>query len=143
MRPELRACALLLAVSAGCGNNIPCETGIADVGEVCLPGRIAPDVPVTLEVRELCGRGCTQPPSCSAIFRGGQVVLDVEQEVCADTRTASCLELGCQERVISCKLPALKEGDWALAIPGSPPRLLRVQDGGASSCRFTLGSRVQ
>lgn len=138
-----RACALLLAVVAGCGDGNTCETGTADVGEICLPGSIAPDVPVTLEVRELCGRGCTQPPSCSALFRAAQVLLEVEQEVCADTLTPACLSLGCQERVISCKLPALKAGDWALSIPGAAPRLLRVQEGGVASCRFTLGVRVQ
>jgi hypothetical protein len=138
-----RACALLLALSAGCGDGTSCETGAADVGEVCLPGRIAPDVPVTLEVRELCGRGCTEPPGCSAIFRGAQVILDVEQEVCVDTLTPACLSLGCQERGITCKLPALRPGDWALSIPGAPPRLLRVQEGGAASCRFTPGVRVQ
>jgi hypothetical protein len=89
-----RACALLLALSAGCGDGTSCETGTADMGEVCLPGRIAPDVPVTLEVRELCGRGCTEPPGCSAIFRGAQVILDVEQEVCVDTLTPACLKPG-------------------------------------------------
>jgi hypothetical protein len=138
-----RACALLLIAGAGCGDGNTCESGAADVGEICLPARIAPLVPVTLEVRELCGRGCTQPPSCNAIFRGAQVILEVEQEVCADTLTSFCLGLGCLARVIPCKLPALVPGDWTLSIPGAPPRLLRVEDGGASSCRFIPGARVQ
>jgi|SRR4051812_1691284 hypothetical protein len=138
-----RACALLLALSAGCGDGNACDTGPSDVGDVCLPPLIAPGIPITLEVRELCGRGCTAAPTCSAVLRDGRVALEVEQEVCADTVTASCLSAPCQERAITCKLPALTAGVWALAIDGAPSRLLRVGDGGVATCRFQLAPQVR
>ena len=138
-----RAYALLLALCAACGDGNACNTGPSDVGDVCLPPLIAPGVPITLEVRELCGRGCTAAPTCSAVLRGGQVALQVEQEVCADTLTASCLGEPCQERAITCKLPALTAGDWALAIDGVPSRVLRVRDGGVVTCRFQLAPQVR
>jgi len=65
-------------------------------------------------------------------------LLDVEQEVCTDTFTAVCINLGCQERVFPCQLPSLAAGDWVITIPGTQSRLLRVQPGGVASCRFIV-----
>ncbi|HTO96912.1 MAG TPA: hypothetical protein VMK66_07695 [Myxococcales bacterium] len=134
-----RACALLLCLAwAACGDGTTCDDGPADVGDVCLPSTVAPDLPITIELRELCGRGCTDKPSCTAVFRDAQVILDVEQEVCSDSFTAACLSLGCLQRTIQCQLPSLTAGDWVLSVPGGPARLLRVQPGGVASCRFLV-----
>ena len=129
---------LLLLASAACSNGTSCETGVADVGDVCLPTTAAPNLLITIELKELCGRGCTALPSCNAIFRDAQVILDVEQEVCSDTFTAVCINLGCQERAFPCQLPSLTAGDWVVTIPGTQSRLLHVQPGGVASCRFIV-----
>jgi hypothetical protein len=134
-----RSCALLLLLAgAACSDGTTCETGVADVGDVCLPTTGAPNLPITIEMKELCGRACTSLPSCSAVFRDAQVILDVEQEVCSDSFTPLCINLGCQERVFPCQLPSLQAGDWVLTIPGTPARLLRIQPGGSASCRFIV-----
>jgi hypothetical protein len=129
-------CAALALLAAACGNGVTCDTRTDDVGEVCIPSTIAPGIPSQIDVRELCSPGCTDPANCSALFRNGSVVLDVEQDVCSDSFTSSCVALGCQQRTVRCTLPPLAAGQYALIIPGGPPHLLRVQPGGSSSCRF-------
>jgi len=129
-------CAALLLLAA-CGDVITCDTQTADVGLICLPPALAPDISSVIELRELCGRGCSHTPSCTALFRGGQVVLDVSQDVCTDTQTASCIDLGCQQRVMRCALPALTTGVYTLQAPGLPAQLLHVQSGGQSTCLLT------
>jgi hypothetical protein len=132
-RPALLA-ALALIVPACSTEN--CNTIAADVGDLCLPPAVAPDVQLTIELREMCGKGCSHQPSCDALLRNGQVFLDVRQDVCQDTLFLNCIQLGCVRRVIRCTLPALPEGDYALAAPGAGVQLLRVRAGGQSSCRF-------
>jgi hypothetical protein len=129
-------CAALLSLAA-CSNVITCNTQTADVGDVCLPTAFAPSIAPLIEIRELCGRGCSGTPSCVALFVNSQVVLDVSQDVCTDSQTASCIDLGCQQRTMSCQLPALSAGTYVLQVPGGPARLLRVSAGGQSSCRFS------
>jgi hypothetical protein len=132
-----RTAALFLALgAAACGNTISCQDQTDDLGALCLPGTVAAGIPATVEVRELCGLACTGVPGCTALLRNGQVVLDVRQEVCSDSATASCLNQGCQHRTIDCVLPALPAGDWTLIVPGGPARLIHVAGGGDSSCRF-------
>lgn len=129
-------CAALLLCAAACNNGISCDTVTDDLGDLCLPATLAPGIPSVLEVRELCGGGCTSSPTCTALFRGGKVTLDVSHDVCTDSTSAGCIALGCQQRIVRCVLPALGAGDYTLAVPGGPPRLLRVVSGGAASCRF-------
>lgn len=129
--------ALLLLGAAACSSGTTCNTVTDDLGDLCIPATLAPGIPSVLEVRELCGAGCTGPPNCTAFYRGGQVTLDVEQDVCSDSFVTSCIMLGCQQRILGCVLPALGAGDYTLVVPGGPSRLLRVSDGGVASCRFT------
>jgi hypothetical protein len=135
MLPRPAALALAIACAA-CSDAITCDGTTADLGDLCLPGAIAPGIPTTIDVSELCGRGCTDVPSCKALPRNGQVILDVQHDVCSNTVTRGCLNQGCLHRVIGCVLPALPEGDHVLIVPGGPSRLLRVRQGGQSSCRF-------
>jgi hypothetical protein len=130
------ACAALL-LTASCVDVITCDTVTDDLGQVCLPAMLAPGITPVIEVRELCGMGCTGVPSCTALFSDGQVVLDVTHDVCSDSRSASCVDQGCQQRVMSCQLPALNAGTYVLAVPGGPTQVLHVGAGGQSSCRFT------
>ncbi len=132
------ACAALLLLAVACDNGDPCDTGTAQVGDVCLPATLAPDLPSVLEVRELCGNPCSGPPTCTALFRNGAVALDAQQEICASQQTSGCLQSGCRSAVMRCVIPALPAGNYALNLPGSPARLLRVAPGGQSSCHFTL-----
>src|SRR2546430_1547624 len=104
MRPALAAAALLLAA---CSDVVTCNTVTADVGQVCLPDSFAPDVASVIDVRELCGKGCSGTPTCTALFSGGRVVLDVSQDVCTDTQSSACIDFGCQQRVMRCALPPL------------------------------------
>ena len=129
--------ALLLLAATACNNGITCDTVTDDLGDLCLPSTLAPGISSVVQVRELCGGGCTGAPSCSAFFRGGQVTLDVSHDVCSDSTAAGCLALGCQQRIVNCVLPALSSGDYTLAVPGGPARRLRVASGGSASCRFT------
>jgi hypothetical protein len=132
-----RACCLVLALAlvAGC-NSSNCDTITADVGELCLPLTVAPDSELVIELREMCGRRCSHTPSCTAFTRNGQVVLDVQQEICGDAYYGQCTVEQCIQRVIRCRLPALRAGDYPLVAPGSPVQLLRVREGGQASCRF-------
>lgn len=129
-------CAAILLLAAACNDGISCDTVTDDLGDLCLPATLAPGIPSVVEVRELCGAGCTGAPSCTALLRGGQVTLDVEHDVCSDSQTRSCIQLGCQQRVMRCVLPSLNAGDYTLSVPGGPSRILRVAAGGDSSCRF-------
>jgi hypothetical protein len=129
------ACAALLAL-AGCNDVVSCETVTADVGLVCLPDAFAPDVSSVIEARELCGKGCSGNPACTALFTGGRVVLDVTQDLCTDAQSAACIDQGCLTRLMRCELPALPAGDYTIAVPGGPSQLIHVRAGGQSSCRF-------
>jgi hypothetical protein len=135
---RLIAAAALVLLSACVDNGDTCDNRIVDVGDVCIPATIAPGIPSVVEVRELCGNGCSEMPSCTALMRNAAVVLDVSQDICASFQSAACLDQGCIQRVMRCTLPALNEGRYTLNVPGGPSRTLLVQAGGASSCRFTL-----
>ena len=129
-------CAALALLAAGCNDGISCDTRTANVGDLCIPSSLPPNIPAVLDVREACGPGCSGVPSCSALFRNGQVVLDVEQDVCSDSFTSRCIDQGCQQRVLRCVFPALPAGDYTLVVPGGPSRSLHVEQGGTASCRF-------
>jgi len=131
------AAAAVLFTCACVDNGDSCDNRTIDVGDVCLPGTIAPGIPSVIEVRELCGNGCSQMPSCSALLRNAAVVLDVTQDICVSFLSAGCLDQGCIQRVVRCTLPALNQGRYTLTVPGGPSRSLLVQGGGESSCRFT------
>ncbi|HUJ25188.1 MAG TPA: hypothetical protein VLW85_04165 [Myxococcales bacterium] len=130
------ALAALLLLAAACNDVVTCDNETADVGPICLPSLLAPQIQSVIEVQELCGKGCSGTPSCTALWNGGRVVLDVTQDVCTDSTTGSCIDLGCQQRVMRCALPPLDPGEYTLAAPGAPVQLLRVGAGGQSSCRF-------
>jgi hypothetical protein len=128
--------ALALFAAACTSNGDSCDDIPADLGDVCVPDSIAPGLTAIIEVRELCGNACSDIPTCTAVFRNAQVTLDTSLNYCVSSQTARCLQAGCQQRVIPCALPSLNAGDWTLNVPGGPPRLLRVADGGQSSCHF-------
>ena len=132
----MRMALFLALLAAACNEGVTCNTQNADVGDLCIPGAIAPDLPSVLDVKELCGLGCGAAPSCSALFRNGQVVLSLDQDVCNTDLTSACLDQGCLQRVMHCDLPALSTGDYALVVPGGPLRVLHVAAGGSASCRF-------
>jgi len=135
---RLLAAAALFFTCACNDTGDTCENRIADVGDVCLPASASPGIPLVVDVRELCGNGCSGIPSCSALIRNGAIALDVTQNVCASFVSAFCLNLGCQQRVMHCVLPSLSAGRYTLTAPGAPARTLVVEAGGESSCRFTL-----
>ena len=58
----------------------------------------------TIEIRELCGPGCSHPPGCTAIFRNGVVQLDVQQEICGEAQFGQCKALPCIQRITRCAL---------------------------------------
>ena len=133
----MRAALLLLLLTAACSNDVvTCDTVTADVGDICLPDTFAPDIGAVIELRELCGKGCSGAPSCRALFTNGRVALDVQQEVCSDTQTSSCIDLGCQTRLMRCALPPLPAGRYTMTVPGGVTRLLTVAPGGQASCLF-------
>lgn len=137
MRHVLLPLAVATLLCAACSDNTDvCNSGSSDVGAICLPAPIQPGITTSIQLRELCGRGCSDLPSCTAIFRNAQVILDVSQTTCNSQLTSVCLAQGCQTRLIPCSLPALAAGDYTLLVPGGPTQILHVQTGGSSSCRL-------
>jgi hypothetical protein len=133
--------ALLIAALACCACSDTgdiCEDSAADIGAFCVPTPMAPGNIAVIQVQELCGRGCSDLPTCTALFRNAQVVLDVGHTTCQSQLSSGCESLGCLQRIIPCTLPQLNEGEYPLVIPGAPLELLRVQDGGTSICRLRL-----
>jgi hypothetical protein len=129
--------ALLFAAFAGAAcSTDTCRTLTADVGETCLPDALAPDRQLVIEVRELCGRGCSSLPSCTVLQQNGQLVLDMRQDVCNEALFLPCTAAPCLHRSVRCKLSALHPGDYPLLAPGAPTQLVRVRAGGVASCRF-------
>jgi hypothetical protein len=131
--------ALLLAALAAvaCSDNGDvCNSSTPDIGALCVPEPLAPGLNAAIQVQELCGRGCSETPVCTAIFRNAQVVLDVGQTLCNSSLAAACQDQGCLKRTIPCSLPALNEGDYPLVVPGAPLQILHVVKGGATSCRL-------
>jgi len=131
------ACVLLLLVAA-CNDGQTCNTQPVDLGDLCIPPSLAPDLGPVLDFRESCAPGCSSPPTCSALFTNGQVVIETEQDVCQNSLTANCLDQGCLQRVFRCALPALPAGDYTLVVPGGPSRTLHFAAGGVASCRLPL-----
>ena len=129
--------AALLPALAAC-NTDNCNDIVTDVGDICLPTAVAPEIESSIDIRELCGPGCTRQPSCNATLRNGSVVLDVSQELCSDAFSFSCAAAPCLQRLVRCKLPALTPGDYTLIAPGAPKRLLKVAPGGTPTCRFPV-----
>ena len=127
--------AAALCTLAACSSQ-SCSDQTADVGDICLPSSVPPDIEANIELRELCGGGCTGQPGCNAALRGGAVVLDVSQEICSDAFFLTCAQAPCNQRLIRCKLPALAPGDYTLMAPGAPNRVLHVATGGNPTCRF-------
>ena len=130
------ACAALFLLAA-CGDVITCNDVTVDVGDACLPDALAPSISSVIELRELCGPGCSGVPTCTALWRNGQIYLDISQQICNDQASAACIDQGCQTRIMRCELPALNAGVYTLRIPGAPARVLKVETGGQSSCRFS------
>ena len=133
----LAAAALLLTCACN-ENGDSCDNKTIPVGDICLPPAIAPGLPSMIDVRELCGNGCSQNPDCSAQISNGMVVLDATQDICVSFQSAFCLNQPCMQRTMHCRLPALNPGRYTLTVPGGPPRSILVQAGGDSTCRFTL-----
>ena len=135
----MRVCVALLLLSAACvDNGQTCNTVTVDLGDLCIPAVLAPNLGPVIDVREQCGPGCSTNPTCSALYDNGQVILETAQDVCSNSGTAFCLDKGCQQRVMRCQLPALGAGDYTLIVPGGPSRILHFASGGAGSCRLPL-----
>lgn len=131
--------ALLIAalLCVGCDDTGDvCNSTTTDIGDLCLPSTLAPSITSAIQVRELCGRGCSELPSCTAVFRNAQVVLDLSQTACNSQLSAACLSQGCLTRTIPCALPPLNAGEYPLVVPGGPLQVLHVASGGQSSCRL-------
>jgi hypothetical protein len=136
MRNVLLLAALVCCACSDTGDI--CQDHAADISSYCLPEPMAPGNIAVIQLRELCGRGCSDPPTCTALFRNAQIVLDVGGTTCNSQLTSSCIAEGCLERIIPCTLPELSAGDYPLVAPGAPLQLLHVASGGQSVCRLRL-----
>ena len=134
----LRVCAAaalasLCAAGLGC-DSVSCNAITPAAGSVCIPGLIQADQSSAIEVREECGL-CATNPSCEAILRDGAVFLTLHSQICSDA-PANCSFQDCPQRVVKCSLPALGAGTYPLVVTGNQNYLLRVQEGGQSSCKL-------
>lgn len=135
LRPSAFALSLaaLSLASARC-DNTSCIDRNADVGSLCLPDTVQSGQTSQIEVREACGL-CSTQPQCDATLLDGEVRVDLRAQICNDG-SISCNTNLCLQRIVRCTLPSLPAGDWPLVLPGNQVRLLRVRDGGLSSCRI-------
>jgi len=125
--------AALGVASARCDNST-CIDRSPDVGILCLPAAIEPDQTAVIEVQEACGL-CSSPPTCETILIDGEVRIDLHAQFCNDG-SVTCDSNLCLQRIARCTLPSLPQGDWPLVLPGNQVRLLRVREGGLSSCQL-------
>ena len=118
----------------------PLGWGAVDDAESTAAIRRAVDLGVTLfDTADVYGTGHAERVLGAALKPvRDQVVIETEQDVCSNSLTSSCLEMGCQQRVIRCALPALSAGDYTLVVPGGPSRTLHFAPGGVASCRLPL-----
>ena len=125
--------AALAVASARCDNSI-CIDRNSDVGSLCLPATVQAGQTSVIEVRESCGL-CSTQPQCETTLIDGAVQVDLHAQFCNDG-SISCNTNLCLQRIVRCTLPSLPEGDWPLVLPGNQTRLIRVREGGLSSCRL-------
>jgi len=132
-RAVLALLALVAVASARC-DNATCIDRSPDVGSACVPASVEPDQNFVIEVREACGL-CSTQPQCTATLLDGEVHVDLHSQLCNDGSIICDTNL-CLQRVVRCTLPSLPLGDWSLVLPGNQTRLIRVRNGGLSSCRL-------
>ena len=132
-RPALAILALVAAVSFRC-NNATCIDRQPDVGSACLPATVQPDQTFVIQLREACGL-CSTEPQCNATLVDGEVRVDIHAQLCNDG-TITCDTNLCLQRIVPCILPSLPAGDWPLVLPGNQVRIIRVREGGLSSCQL-------
>lgn len=125
--------AALALASARCDNST-CVDRNSDVGSLCVPATVQAGQTSVIEVRESCGL-CSSQPQCDTRLIDGEVRVEVHAQLCNDG-SISCNTNLCLERIVRCTLPSLPEGDWPLVLPGNQTRLIRVREGGLSSCRL-------
>jgi hypothetical protein len=124
---------VLAAGSFRC-DNTTCDERRPDIGSACLPATVQPDQQFTIQLREACGL-CSADPQCDATLLNGQVFVNVHAQLCNDG-SITCDTNLCLQRTVLCTLPSLSVGDWPLNLPGNQVRLIRVRDGGLSSCQL-------
>jgi hypothetical protein len=125
-----------LALAAARCDSTACLDRNADVGTLCLPDTVQPGQTFQIEVREACGL-CSTQPQCDATLLDGEVRVDLHAQLCNDG-SVTCDTNLCLQRIVRCTLPSLPVGDWPLVLPGNQIRVLRVRDGGLSSCRIPM-----
>jgi hypothetical protein len=126
-----------LAIAAA--SSFHCDTASCidrkpDVGSACLPDPVQADQTFVIQVREACGL-CSTQPQCNATLVDGQVRVDIHSQVCNDG-SITCDTNLCLQRTIQCTMPSLQTGDWPLLLPGNQVRVIRVREGGLSSCQL-------
>ena len=125
--------AALALASARC-DTARCVDRNPDVGALCLPAAVQPDQTAVIEVRESCGL-CSTQPQCESSLIDGEVRVDLHAQFCNDG-SITCDTNLCLHRIVRCTLPSLSAGDWPLVLPGNQTRLIRVREGGLSSCQL-------
>jgi hypothetical protein len=125
--------AALALASARC-DNTTCADRNPDVGAVCLPPTVQAGQTSVIEVRESCGL-CSSQPQCDSTLIDGAVRVELHAQICNDG-SVTCDTNLCLQRIVRCTLPSLPQGDWPLVLPGNQTRLIRVREGGLSSCRL-------
>jgi hypothetical protein len=125
--------AALALASARC-DNTTCVDRNPDVGAVCLPPTVQAGQTSVIEVRESCGL-CSSQPQCDSTLIDGAVRVELHARICNDG-SVTCDTNLCLQRIVRCTLPSLPQGDWPLVLPGNQARLIRVREGGLSSCRL-------
>ena len=124
-----------VALAAARCDNTTCIDRHPDVGSLCLPATLQANQAAVIEVRESCGL-CSTPPQCDSTLIDAEVHVDIHAQLCNDG-SVTCDTNLCLQRTVRCTLPSLPEGDWPLLLPGNEIRLLRVREGGVSSCQLS------
>lgn len=126
----IRVC-VVLALALAAAGCVPCEQVGVNLGEACLPEKMAPHQVLEIEVREACGTSCSLPPACTARVELSTVLVVTGQDEC----TADCVPTGtCEVRATKCLLPELVPGQYTVVLPGLPSRTLTVEAGAPTTC---------
>jgi hypothetical protein len=127
---------LLALLSCGplCSNSNP------KIGVVCKGSAgLSPNVPLTIEVQELCG-GCNETvKDCSSRVKGNTIELFLNGSVCSSSGSAKPIACPavCRTAKFACAIPSLAPGDYTIQASGLSDQSIKVlATGGIANCNL-------
>lgn len=133
--PMLLACTALLLTTA-CGDDDCTEkTEAVAAQSVCTSSRLAENQPLRVDVETVAIRGCGEP-TCAVDVQGSDVFVALERDTCGPDVGDACPDAA-RSHVVTCELPPLVFGSYAVRVNGKPSGVLSVEQGSTDTdCTF-------